>query len=312
MSIQAETLPFPHRHLLSTKDLTAEEISFLLDKGESYIGVRGSDKLKGLTQINLFFETSTRSRISFELAGKRLGADVVSIAPITTSIKKGETLLDTATTLNAMRPNILVVRHAASGAAELLSQKVDCAVVNAGDGAHQHPTQALIDALTIRRRRGSIEGLTIAICGDILHSRVARSNIYLLKTLGANIRLIAPSALLPPKAEESFGVRVFHDLALGLRGCDIVMALRLQQERMIGNYVASSDEYFQLFGLTKEKLRFAKDDVLVMHPGPMNRGIEIHSEAADDAERSLIHEQVEMGAAMRMAVLDILTQDQQR
>ena len=307
MSAARELSTFPHRHILSTKDFTADDAAFLLDLSASYIDKRAGAALKGLTQVNLFFENSTRTQVSFELAGKRLGADVLSMRPASSSIKKGETVLDTAMTLNAMRPDILVVRHGASGVAALLAQKVDCAVVNAGDGAHEHPTQALIDALTIRRRRGSIAGLRIAICGDILHSRVARSNIYLLKTLGASVRLIAPSTLLPPRAAEAFGVEVFYRMEDGLPDCDIVMILRLQQERMEGLYVPSPREYFHLMGLTEEKLRLARDDALVMHPGPMNRGIEIDSAVADDVSRSLVAEQVEMGVAVRMAVLDILT-----
>ncbi len=312
MSAARDLSPFPHRHILSTKDFTAAAAAFLLDLSEQYINKRASTALKGLTQVNLFFENSTRTQVSFELAGKRLGADVLSMRPAASSIKKGETLIDTAMTLNAMRPDVLVVRHHASGAAALLSQKVDCAVINAGDGAHEHPTQALIDALTIRRRRGRIAGLQIAICGDILHSRVARSNIYLLKTLGAQVRLIAPSTLLPRLAARAFEVEVFNSMEEGLPGCDIVMILRLQQERMEGHFVPSPREYFDLMGLTKEKLSIARDDALVMHPGPMNRGIEIDSAVADDVSRSLVQEQVEMGVAVRMAVLELMTRGQRK
>jgi aspartate carbamoyltransferase catalytic subunit len=254
----------------------------------------------------LFFEASTRTQSSFELAGKRLGADVMNMSVANSSVKKGETLIDTAATLNAMRPDILVVRHRHAGAVHLLARKVDCAVVNAGDGAHEHPTQALLDALTIRRNKGRIEGLIVAICGDILHSRVARSNILLLGALGARVRVIGPSTLLPAGVER-MGVEVFRDMRAGLKDADIVMMLRLQRERMMGAFVPSTKEYFRYFGLDEEKLRYAKPDALVMHPGPMNRGVEIDSLVADGAQ-SLIKEQVEMGVAVRMAVLEALAQ----
>jgi len=297
-------------HLLGTEALSVDEIVGLLDLAEDYVALnRAAEKktavLKGCTLINLFFEASTRTQSSFELAGKRLGADVMNMSVNSSSVSKGETLLDTATTLNAMRPDILVVRHQDSGAAELLSRKLDCSVVNAGDGAHEHPTQALLDALTIRRHRGSFEGLTVAICGDIAHSRVARSNIHLLSKMGARVRLIAPKTLLPPEAGR-FGVEIFTDMHRGLEGVDIVMMLRLQLERMTGAFVPSTREYFRFFGLDREKLAYAKPGALVMHPGPMNRGVEIDSVVADDIDVSLIHEQVEMGVAIRMAVLDAL------
>ncbi|MEO7053735.1 MAG: aspartate carbamoyltransferase catalytic subunit [Rhizomicrobium sp.] len=297
-------------HLLGIEGLSAPEVTALLDLGESYVAQsRAPNKkapvLKGRTLINLFFEASTRTQSSFELAGKRLGADVLNMSVKTSSVSKGETLIDTASTLNAMRPDILVVRHLDSGAAELLSRKLDCSVINAGDGAHEHPTQALLDALTIRRRLGHIEGLTVAICGDILHSRVARSNIRLLAMLGAQVRLIAPRTLLPCEAER-FGVEIFTDMKKGLAGVDIVMMLRLQLERMTGAFVPSTREYFRFYGLDREKLGHAKPGALVMHPGPMNRGVEIASDIADDLEVSVIAEQVEMGVAIRMAVLDAL------
>ncbi|MGL4396698.1 MAG: aspartate carbamoyltransferase catalytic subunit [Hyphomicrobium sp.] len=300
---------FPRRHLLTCEGLTAQEINFLLDiadKAADHIqqGGRKSTLLAGRTLINLFFESSTRTQSSFEMAGKRLGADVMNMNVATSSVTKGETLIDTAVTLNAMRPDIIVVRHHAAGAVELLSQKVDCSVVNAGDGAHQHPTQALLDALTIRRAKGRIAGLTVAICGDILHSRVARSNINVLNTLGANVRLIAPSTLLP-SGSDRLGAEVFTDMWRGLEGADIVMMLRLQRERMEASYVPSVREYFHFFGLDHEKLARAKPDAMVMHPGPMNRGVEIASTVADDS-RSVIREQVEMGVAVRMAVLEAL------
>ena len=301
---------FPRRHLLTCEGLGAPEINFLLDladKAADHIRQNGPkrDVLAGRTLINLFFESSTRTQASFEMAGKRLGADVMNMNVATSSVTKGETLVDTAVTLNAMRPDIIVVRHHAAGAVELLSQKVDCSVINAGDGAHQHPTQALLDALTIRRAKGRIEGLTVAICGDIVHSRVARSNINVLNTLGANVRIIAPSTLLP-SSPERLGCEVYTDMWKGIEGADIVMMLRLQRERMEASFVPSSREFFHFFGLDLEKLARAKPDALVMHPGPMNRGVEIASTVADHS-RSVIREQVEMGVAVRMAVLEALS-----
>ncbi|MEJ1970783.1 MAG: aspartate carbamoyltransferase catalytic subunit [Rhizomicrobium sp.] len=298
-------------HLLGIEGLSVPEITALLDLAETYVALNRSsnkktDLLKGRTLINLFFEASTRTQSSFELAGKRLGADVMNMSVKTSSVSKGETLIDTATTLNAMRPDLLVVRHSDSGAAELLSRKLDCCVINAGDGAHEHPTQALLDALTIRRRLGTFEGLIVAICGDVLHSRVARSNIHLLLKMGARVRLIAPRTLLPADADR-FGVEIFHDMKKGLQGADIVMMLRLQLERMSGAFVPSTREYFHFYGLDHEKLELARPGAIVMHPGPMNRGVEIDSAVADDIEVSVIQEQVEMGVAIRMAVLDALS-----
>ena len=300
---------FSRRHLLTCEGLTASEITSLLDLADQAAETNRSvrkrgDALAGRTLINLFFEASTRTQASFELAGKRLGADVLNMNVSTSSMQKGETLIDTAMTLNAMRPDIIVVRHYAAGAVQLLSQKVDCSVVNAGDGSHQHPTQALLDAQTIRRAKGRIEGLVIAICGDVRHSRVARSNIDVLNALGANVRIVAPSPLLPTAADR-LGVEVYTDMAEGLNNADVVMMLRLQRERMQGSFVPSSREYFHFFGLDHEKLAHAKPDALIMHPGPMNRGVEIASAVADHA-RSVIHEQVEMGVAIRMAVLEAL------
>jgi len=302
---------YPHRHLLGIEGLSHLDIEALLDRADAYVALsrqveKKTATLRGRTQINLFFEPSTRTQASFELAGKRLGADVMNMSVASSSVKKGETLIDTAATLNAMRPDIIVVRHHAAGAVNLLARKVGCSVVNAGDGAHEHPTQALLDALTIRRNKGRIAGLTVAICGDILHSRVARSNIILLNALGAKVRLIAPSTLLPAGIGR-MGVEVFTDMRKGLEGADIVMMLRLQLERMHGAFVPSSKEYFRYWGLDREKLDVARPDALVMHPGPMNRGVEISSEVADGAQ-SLIREQVEMGVAVRMAVLDALAQ----
>ncbi len=303
---------FPHRHLLSCEKLTASEITAILDLADEAAETnrqvqKKRDVLRGRTLINLFFEASTRTQSSFELAGKRLGADVMNMNVSTSSVQKGETLIDTAMTLNAMRPDIIVVRHHAAGAVELLSQKVDCSVINAGDGAHQHPTQALLDALTIRRSKGRIAGLTVAICGDVLHSRVARSNIDLLNTMGARVRIVAPSTLLPPNPER-LGAEVFTDMWAGLEGVDIVMMLRLQLERMQAAYIPSPREYFHFFGLDHEKLAKAKPDALIMHPGPMNRGVEIASTIADHS-RSVIREQVEMGVAVRMAVLEALARN---
>ena len=300
---------FARRHLLGIEGLNRLEIESLLDLADEAVAIsRAVEKkrttLRGRTQINLFFEASTRTQASFELAGKRLGADVMNMSVGNSSVKKGETLIDTAMTLNAMRPDIIVVRHHQAGAVHLLARKVDCSVVNAGDGAHEHPTQALLDALTIRRNLGRIEGLTVAICGDILHSRVARSNILLLGALGARVRVVGPSTLLPAGIED-MGVEVFRDMRAGLRDADIVMMLRLQRERMAGAFVPSSREYFRYFGLDAEKLAYAKPGALVMHPGPMNRGVEIDSLIADGAQ-SLIREQVEMGVAVRMAVLEAL------
>ena len=311
MPITAADLRFTERHLLGIEGLQPWAIQDLLDVADGYVEVnRARDKkrplMKGLTQINLFFEPSTRTQTSFELAGKRLSADVVNMSMRSSAMKKGETLIDTAVTLNAMHPDVLVVRHERSGAVALLARHVNCAVINAGDGAHEHPTQALLDALTIRRRKGRLAGLTVAICGDILHSRVARSNLLLLSAMGARVRLVAPPTLLPT-AVESYGCEVFFDMAAGLAGSDIVMMLRLQHERMEGSYLPSVREYFELYGLTPDKLARAAPDALVMHPGPMNRGVEIDGTLADDLERSAILDQVELGVAVRMAVLDILT-----
>jgi aspartate carbamoyltransferase catalytic subunit len=298
---------FNRPHLLGIEGLSRLEILDLLDRAEAKVELgrkpdKKGDALRGRTQINLFFEASTRTQSSFELAGKRLGADVMNMSVAASSVKKGETLIDTAMTLNAMNPDVIVVRHHASGAVALLAQKVDCSVVNAGDGSHEHPTQALLDALTIRRHKGRIERLTVAICGDILHSRVARSNILLLTALDARVRLVGPSSLIPG-AFRDMGLEVTTSMKEGLDGADIVMMLRLQRERMQGSFVPSVREYFHYWGLDAEKLAYAKRDALVMHPGPMNRGVEIDPAVADGPQ-SLIREQVEMGVAVRMAVLD--------
>jgi aspartate carbamoyltransferase catalytic subunit len=297
------------KHLLGIQDLSISDVNLILDEANTFIDLNKSknkklDSLRGKTQINLFFEPSTRTQSSFELAGKRLGADVMSMNITNSAIKKGETLIDTAMTLNAMHPDLIVIRHQDSGACNLLSQKVNCAVINAGDGRREHPTQALLDALTIITRKKKIEGLRIAICGDILHSRVARSNIYLLNMLGAEVNIIAPTNLMP-KDIEKFGVNIFSNMKEGLKDCDIVMMLRLQNERMSSSFLASNREYYEYYGLTQDKLAFAKNDALIMHPGPMNRGIEIDTKLADDINKSVIREQVELGVAVRMACLKI-------
>jgi len=297
------------KHLLGIQDLSISDVSFILSEAKQFIKLNRSENkklnvLSGKTQINLFFEPSTRTQSSFELAGKRLGADVMSMNIVNSAIKKGETLIDTAMTLNAMHPNLIVVRHQDSGACNLLSQKVNCAVINAGDGRREHPTQALLDALTIIEKKEKIEGLRIAICGDILHSRVARSNIYLLNMLGAEVNIVAPTNLMP-KNLEKFGVNKFSDMKKGLKDCDIVMMLRLQNERMNSSFLASNREYYEYYGLTPDKLDHAKKDALIMHPGPMNRGIEIDTNLADDINKSVIQEQVELGVAVRMACLKI-------
>lgn len=299
----------PHNNLLGIEGWDRESINHILDVADTYVernraGDKKSALLKGRTVINLFFENSTRTRTSFELAGKRLGADVINMSVSSSSIKKGETLIDTAMTLNAMHPDFIVVRHPESGATQLLSEKVHCCVINGGDGSHEHPTQALLDALTIRRRVGRIEGLTVAICGDVLHSRVARSNILLLNAMGAKVRIIAPPTLMPSHPEV-LGAEPFYNMRKGLVDCDIIMMLRIQTERMNSNYFPSIREYFHFYGLDKEKLALAKEDALVMHPGPINRGVEIDSELADDINRSVILDQVEMGVAVRMAILEM-------
>jgi aspartate carbamoyltransferase catalytic subunit len=307
--VLGRTFPFPKRHFLSVLDLNEVEVANLLDLADGFVSLNRQtskklDVLRGRILMNLFFENSTRTQSSFEIAGKRLGADVVNMSPRSSSISKGETLIDTAVTLNAMQPDLLVVRHASSGAAALLSQKVTCSVINAGDGQHEHPTQALLDALSMRRAFGYIAGLKVAICGDVLHSRVARSNVGLLQMLGAHVRLVGPPTLMPAQAER-WGVEVFHDMRKGVAGCDVVMMLRLQLERMDGVLAPSQREYFRYYGLDREKLAHAAPHVRVMHPGPMNRGVEIAAEVAD-SPRSTIVAQVSNGVIVRMAVLYLL------
>jgi aspartate carbamoyltransferase catalytic subunit len=301
--------PFPHRNLLGISELNQYEILDLIDRAEAMIPISRQPRkilptLSGKTQINLFFEPSTRTQSSFEIAGKRLGAQVTNMSVKTSSVTKGETLIDTAATLNAMQPDVIIVRHGAAGAVELLSQKVGCSVINAGDGAHEHPTQALLDALTIRQHKGRLAGLTVAICGDIANSRVARSNLLLLGALHVRTRVVAPRTLLP-RGIETLATEVFTDMREGLAGADVVMMLRLQHERATGRLIPSVREYYRFYGLDAEKLALAKADAIVMHPGPMNRGVEIDPAIAD-GPRSVINEQVEMGVAVRMAVLDAL------
>ncbi|WP_114965753.1 aspartate carbamoyltransferase catalytic subunit [Alkalilacustris brevis] len=309
-------MSFRARHLLGIEHLAADEIVTLLDLADEYVAMnRGPDKhsnvLSGMTQINMFFEASTRTQASFELAGKRLGADVMNMSMASSSLKKGETLIDTALTLNAMRPDLLVVRHPNSGAVNLLAEKVNCAVLNAGDGRHEHPTQALLDALTIRRAKGRLHRLTVAICGDIAHSRVARSNLILLGKMENRVRLVGPPTLMPAGVAD-FGCEVFDDMRAGLEGADVVMMLRLQRERMDGAFIPSEREYYHRYGLDAEKLAHAAPDAIVMHPGPMNRGVEIDGTLADDINRSVIQEQVEMGVAVRMAAMELLAANLRR
>ena len=296
-----------NKHILSIKDLSIKDITDILTKAERFLNKRNKIKrsFSNKNIINLFFEDSTRTLTSFELAGKQLGASVINMSIATSSIKKGETLIDTAMTLNAMDPDILIVRHNMSGVPYLLSEKVNCSVINAGDGSNEHPTQALLDALTIKRHKKKIAGLEVAILGDVLHSRVARSNIYLLNKLGAKVRVICPPTLLPSKIEE-LGVKVYKNVEEGLKSIDIVMVLRMQKERMSGTFVPSEKEFFRFWGLDRKKLNNAKKNALVMHPGPINRGIEIDSDVADDIGRSLILEQVRLGVAIRMSIIDEL------
>ncbi len=310
MSKAAYHYSFDHEHLLGIDGLHPLDLTHILDLANDYAeatrtGQRADPVLSGKTVVNLFFENSTRTMSSFEIAARRLGADVVSMPVAQSSVKKGETLIDTAMTLNAMKPDVLVVRHSASGGAKLLSRKVDCAVINAGDGTHEHPTQGLLDTLTIRRNKGRIEGLKVVICGDIVHSRVARSTTMALHLLGAEVHLCAPRTLMPSGTETWGAASATSDFDRALQGADVVMMLRLKLERMDGAYLPSRREYFRYFGLTQERLALAKDDAIVMHPGPMNRGIEIESAIAD-GDRSVITEQVEMGVAVREAVLHLL------
>jgi len=303
--------PFLHRHLIGIEGLSPRDITFLLDEAEQWVEFNRrrrklDDRLAGLTQVNAFFENSTRTLLSFEIAGKRLGAQVVSMHVAQSSVQKGETLLDTAMTINAMHPDIFVMRHSIAGAAADVASVMECPVINGGDGWGEHPTQALLDALTIRRRLGGLRGLKVAICGDIVHSRVARSNIIALGLLGVELRLAGPEALLPPP-EQRGKIPCFTELDDGIAGADIVMMLRVQRERMEEAEINSLGDYHARYGLTKDRLDRVAPKALVMHPGPINRGIEIDGALADDRKRSLILDQVELGLAVRMACLDILT-----
>ena len=304
---------FKKIHLIDSKNLSKKEILHLIKESKKYISfnkqkIKKYKILEGRTIFNLFFEDSTRTRTSFEVAAKRLGADLINVALKDSSINKGETLLDTMTTINSMNPDILIVRHPEEGISEKISKLVDASVINAGDGSNEHPTQALLDALTINNRFKNFSKLKIAICGDILHSRVARSNIEILSKLGANINVIGPKELIPKNIYD-YPVNVFHSMKKGLQNCDIVMMLRIQKERIVGKFMPSEKAYFKKFGLDYEKLNFAKKNAFVMHPGPMNRGVEIDSKLADDITRSLIQEQVAMGVAIRMACLEIIIQN---
>jgi aspartate carbamoyltransferase catalytic subunit len=301
-------MAFTHQHLLGLEGLSRDEILYLIDTATSFKEISERDikkvpTLRGKTVVGLFYEASTRTRTSFEIAAKRLSADYVNIASATSSSTKGETLLDTARNIAAMRPDCLIIRHHAAGAAHFLSTRIECPVINAGDGAHEHPTQALLDLLTIRDHVGRLDDLTVAIVGDILHSRVTRSNVHALRALGARVRLVGPPTLLPPEAA-AWG-EVHHDLRSGIRGADVVMMLRLQRERMGRNFLPSLDEYSRYFCLTRAALELAAPGVVVLHPGPINRGVEIASDVADGAA-SLIMDQVTNGVAVRMATLFLL------
>jgi aspartate carbamoyltransferase catalytic subunit len=302
---------FPHQHLLDIERLSIADIQAIFDRAMDYVVQNRQPNKKtltldGKTVVTLFFEPSTRTRTSFEIAAKRLSADVVNINIEHSSAKKGETLLDTVLNIDAMNVDAMVIRHAENGVPQFIAPHVRAHVINAGDGTHEHPTQALLDGFTILQRKKSLKGLTVAICGDIAHSRVARSNIHLLTKFGVKVRLIAPTYFMPPNFGNS-GVEVFHDMKAGLEKVDAVIMLRIQHERIAeGEFAVSLKDYHQNYGLTHAKLSVAKPDVLVMHPGPLNRGVEITSEVADDPGFSFIHEQVEMGVAVRMAVLDLL------
>ncbi|MDX2021692.1 MAG: aspartate carbamoyltransferase catalytic subunit [Deltaproteobacteria bacterium] len=300
---------FSHRHLLGLQGLSADDLTTVLDLGDRFLEVaerpiKKVPTLRGKTVINLFLENSTRTRTSFELAAKRLSADAVNISGSSSSTSKGETLIDTAKNIDAMAPDVIVIRHAQAGSANMLAQHTNAAIVNAGDGAHEHPSQGLLDASTIRAHKGRIEGLTVCICGDIANSRVARSNIFALQTLGAKVRVAGPRTLLPLGIEE-LGVQAFDSLDAGIEGVDVVMMLRIQMERQAGGRFPSTREYSRYFGLNQRRLSLAKPDAIVMHPGPMNRGVEIDPSIAD-GPRSVILEQVSRGVAIRMAILYLL------
>ena len=304
-----------NKNLISIKDLSDRDLDLIFSNSKKHFANNQNrvftDSLKGKTLINFFFENSTRTRTSFEIAAKNLGAGVINIDISLSSLKKGETIIDTAKTINAMNPDFVAIRHNASGIVDLLKQHIDAAVINAGDGTNEHPSQALLDAFTIMQNKGSVKGLEIAICGDILHSRVARSNLILLHRLGANIRLIMPPTLLIKDFEnwvnKKWGIKIYRKLEDGIKNADVIMMLRIQQERMLGCFVPSTAEYYHLFGLDHQKLLLAKKDAIVLHPGPINREVEISSALADDENFSLILNQVEAGVAVRQSILEFLT-----
>jgi len=302
-------MSFPHKHILGIEHLSKKDIELILNTAESFkeVNLRDIKKvptLRGKTVINLFYEASTRTRTSFEIAGKRMSADTINISASASSVVKGETLEDTAKNIEAMNPDIIVIRHSASGAPHYLAKRLDCSIINAGDGAHEHPSQALLDLFTIREHKGKIEGLTVAIVGDITHSRVVRSNIYALNKMGATVRVAGPGTMIPPGIER-LGVQVFHDINEAIKDADVVMMLRIQLERQGKTLVPTLREYSQFFGLNTENLKLAKPDAIVMHPGPMNRGVEISSYVADGLQ-NVILDQVENGVAVRMALLYLL------
>ena len=309
------TYRFEHKNLINIADLSAEDITTILDLANMYVKQNRTrmapyNKLQGMCLMNVFFENSTRTLISFELAGKRLGMHTLNMGVETSSISKGESLKDTFKTLNAMLADVIVVRHSQNGIIQMLSEMVDCPVINGGDGTNAHPTQALLDALTMRRKVGRLHDITVAICGDVAHSRVARSNIVLLNKMGAKVRIVAPQGMIPIHLDTlDLQVDIYHDMKQGLKDCDIVMALRVQKERMQQTSIPNATAFYDTYGLTHEKLAFARPNALVMHPGPINRGIEISGKLADDKQRALINYQVEMGVAIRMACLDLLTQN---
>jgi aspartate carbamoyltransferase catalytic subunit len=307
-------MPFPHKHILGTEYLSREDIQLILDTADSLkeINTRQIRKvptLRGKTIVNLFYEASTRTRTSFEIAGKRLSADTINISASSSSVVKGETLEDTARNIEAMHPDIIVMRHSASGAPHYLAKRLDCSVINAGDGAHEHPSQALLDLLTIRQQKGHLEGLTVAIIGDITHSRVARSNLYAMKKMGMTVRLAGPGTMIPPGIER-LGAEVYNDINEAIRGADVVMMLRIQLERQGKTMLPTLREYARFYGLNPTNFQLAKADAIVMHPGPMNRGVEISSYIADGPQ-NVILEQVENGVAVRMALLYLVSGGEQ-
>jgi aspartate carbamoyltransferase catalytic subunit len=303
-------MAFGHKHILGINELSREDIVTILDTAESFKEINTRDikkvpTLRGKTIINLFFENSTRTRTSFEIAGKRLSADTVNISASASSVSKGETLEDTARNIEAMHPDIIVMRHSASGAPHYLAERLNCSVVNAGDGAHEHPSQALLDLFTIRQHKGRIEGLKVAIVGDITHSRVVRSNLYALNKMGAEVRLCGPGTMIPPGIEK-LGATVYTDMNEAIRDADVIMMLRIQMERQGKSLIPSVREYAKFYGLNTTNVTLAKPDALVMHPGPINRGVELSSYVADGAQ-NVILDQVENGVAVRMALLYLVS-----